>query len=65
MYEENSFGESTARKWFNHFTQGHFGLSNCHNFERQSSFDEDCLNVLIHNNSHQSTRKFTNVTASD
>ena len=57
----NTIGESTARKWFSHFKENHFDVSDTPHPGRPSGFDEDRLNILIHNESHQCTWELVNV----
>ena len=45
---DNAIGESTARKWFSHFKENLFDISDTPSSGRLSGFDEDCLNTLIH-----------------
>ena len=61
VYGENVIGESTARKWLCRFKEGHFDLSDSPRSGRPSGLDEDRLNALIHDDSHQSTRELANV----
>ena len=48
--------ESTARKQFSHFD-----ISDTSRSGRPSGFDEDSLNILIHNDPRQCTRELANV----
>ena len=50
-----------AKKWFSHFKDYHFDISDTPHSERPSEFDEDRLNTLIHNDPCQSTRELANV----
>ena len=55
VYGDNAIGESTASKWFSHFKENHFDISNTPHSGRPSGFDEDRLNILIHNDPCQCT----------
>ena len=62
---DNAIGESMARKWFSHFKEDHFDISDTPRSGRPSGFDEDSLNTLIHIDPCQCTRKLANVIKSD
>ena len=38
---DNAIGESTARKWFSHFKEDRFDISDTRRSRRPSGFDED------------------------
>ena len=61
VYGENAIGESTARKWFSRFKENRFNISDTPRSGRSSGFDEDRLNILIHNDPRQCTRELANV----
>ena len=61
MHGDNAIGESTARKWFSHFKEDYFDISDTPHSGRPSGFDEDRLNTLIYNDPHQCTREMVNV----
>ncbi|XP_021571064.1 uncharacterized protein LOC110596169 isoform X2 [Carlito syrichta] len=61
VYGENAIGESTARKWFCRFKEGHFDLSDSPRSGRPSGFDEDRLNAVLREDPCQSTRELANV----
>lgn len=61
VYGDNAIGESTARKWFSRFKEGHFDTSDTPRSGRPSGFDEARLNRLIHNSPRQSTRELANL----
>ena len=61
VYGDNTFGESTARKWFSRFEEDRFYISDTPRSGRPSGFDEDHLNTLIHNDPHQCSRALANV----
>ena len=61
VYGDNAIGESTARKWFSRFKEDSFDISSIPRSGRPSRFDEDHLNVLIHNDPHECTRELANV----
>ena len=44
---DNTIGESMARKWFPHFKENCFHISDTPHLGRPSGFDEDRLNTLI------------------
>ena len=49
VYEDNTIGESMARKWFSRFKEDGFDISEIPRSGRSSGFDEDRLNTLIQN----------------
>ena len=61
MYGDNAIGESMARKWFSHFKEDCFGISDTPRSGRLSEFDEDSLNTLIHNDPCHCTQELANV----
>ena len=61
VYKDNAIGESTARKWFSRFKEDRFDISDIPRSGRSSGFDEDRLNISIHNDPHQSTGELANV----
>ena len=61
VYGDNDIGESTVRKWFSHFKQDRFDISDTPHSGRSSGFEEDCLNTLIHNDPCQCTRELPTV----
>ena len=48
VYENNAVGESMARKWFSHFKDDCFDISDTPRSGRPLGFDEDRLNTMIH-----------------
>lgn len=60
VYGDNAIGESTARKWFSRFKEGRFDMNDTARTGRPSGFDEDRLNMLIHNDPRQCTRELAN-----
>ena len=48
VYGDNAIGESMARKWFSHFKEDRFDISDTTCSRRPSGFDEDRLNTMIH-----------------
>ena len=60
-YMGTIISESTTRKWFSRFQKDRFDISDTPSSARPSGFDEDHLNTLIHNDSHQCTRELANV----
>ena len=61
VYGENAIGESTARKRFSRFKEDRFDNSDTPHSGRPAGFDEDRLNIIIHNDPHQYTRELANV----
>ena len=61
VFGNNAIGESTARKWFYRFKDDRFNISDTPRSGRPSGFDEDRLNILIHNDPRQCTRELANV----
>ena len=61
VYGDNTIGESTAIKWFYHFKEDRFDISDTLRSGRSSGFDENRLSTLIHNDAHQYTRELPNV----
>ena len=55
MYGDNAIGESTVRKWFSHFKQDRFGISDTRRSRKPSGNNEDHLNPLIHNDPRRCT----------
>ena len=53
MYGDNAIAENTARKWFSHFKEDRFGISDTSRSGRPSRFDEDSSNTLIDNDPRQ------------
>ena len=49
VYEDNAIGRNTARKWFSHFKEDRFDISDIPRSGRPSGFYEDRLKTLIHN----------------
>ena len=62
VYGGNAIGESTARKRFSRFKEHCFDISETSRSGEPSGFDEDHVNILIHNDPRQCTRELTNVT---
>ena len=60
MYGDNAIGESMARKWFSHFKEECFDISDTLRSGRPSVFD-DRLNTLIHNDPRHCTLELANV----
>ena len=58
---DNNIGESMARKWFSHFKEDRFDISETPLSGRTSGFEEDRLNSLIHNDPRQFTRELENM----
>lgn len=54
VYGEDAVRESTTVKWFSSFKKDHFDMNDLPRSGRQSNFDEDCLKILLRNNSQQS-----------
>ena len=50
-----------ARKWFSRFKEDRFDISDTPRSGRSSDFDEDRLNILIHNYPRQYIRELANV----
>ena len=65
MYGGNAIGKTTARKWFSHFKEGRFDISDISSTGRPSGFQDDHLNILIHNYPRQCTRELSNVMNSE
>ena len=61
VYEDNSIGESTARKWFSRLKEDRFNISDTPHSGRPSGFDGDLLNTLIHNGPCKCTRELANL----
>ena len=57
VYGEGVIGKSTARKWFAKFKNGNFDINDMPCSRRPSEFDEDHLNVLLKEESHQTSRE--------
>ena len=53
VYGDNVIGERAAKKWFSLFKEDHFEINDTPRSGRPSEFDEDRLNILIHNDSRQ------------
>ena len=49
IYWDNAIGEGMARKWFSHFKEDRFDISDTPHSGRPSGFEETRLNTLIHN----------------
>ena len=60
-YGDNAIEESMARKWFSHFKEDCFDISDTPRSGRPPVFDEDHLDTLIHNYSRQCSRDLANV----
>ena len=60
MYGDNAIRKSTVRKWFSHFKEDCFDISE--DIQEDLRVDEDRLNTLIHNDPCQCTRKLANAT---
>ena len=58
---DNNIGESMARKWFSRFKEDCFDISDTPHSGRPSGYDEDHLNILIHNDPRQYTGELANV----
>ena len=56
VYGDNAIGEKTATKWFSRFNEDRFEFSDTPRTGRPSGFDEDRLNILMHNDPRQCTR---------
>ena len=61
VYGDTAIGESTGNKWFYHFKEDRFDISDTPPSRRPSGFDEDCLNTLIHIDPCRCTRELANV----
>ena len=61
VYGDNAIVENTARKWFYRFKEDNFDISVTSRSGRASGFDEDRLNILVHNNPCHCTRELANV----
>nr|XP_012234567.1 PREDICTED: histone-lysine N-methyltransferase SETMAR-like [Linepithema humile] len=57
VYGDDSISDSTACKWFLRFKEGNFDLDDAPRCGRPTDFDEDRLNVLIHDDPYQTTRE--------
>ena len=58
---DNAIGDSTARKWFSHFMEDRYDISDTPRTGRLLGFDEICLNTLIYDDPRQCTRELANV----
>ena len=56
LYMDNAIGESTARKWFSHFKEDRFDISDTPRAGRPSWFHECSLNTLMHNDPRRCTQ---------
>ena len=61
VYRDNAIRESTARKSFSRFKEDRFDISDTPCSGRPSGFDEDRLNILIHNDPRKCARELANV----
>lgn len=57
VYGPDSVTVRTAQRWFERFREGNFDLKSTPRSGRPSSFDEDRLNTLIHEDPRQTTRE--------
>lgn len=65
VYGEEAITERTAQKWFQKFREGIFNLDDAPRSGRPSDFDEETLNLLIHEDPRQSTRDLEQATGYD
>ncbi|XP_052831497.1 histone-lysine N-methyltransferase SETMAR-like [Octopus bimaculoides] len=57
VYEEGAIAERTTRDWYAKFKNGNFYLKDAPHSGCPVEFDEERLNQLLHENSHQTTRE--------
>ena len=65
VHGEEAITERTAQKWFQKFREGIFNLDDAPRSGRPSDFDEETLNLLIHEDPRQSTRDLEQATGYD
>ena len=61
LYEDNVIGERMPREWLSSFKEDRFDISDTPRSARPSGFDEDRINLLIHDDPRQCTRELANV----
>lgn len=57
VYGEEAMPVRTAQYWFKRFKDGNFDIKDAARSGRPVEFDEERLNQLLHENSHQTTRE--------
>lgn len=57
VYGEAAITDRAAQKWFSRFRDGNFDLSDADRQGRTPNFDEERLDVLLHENPRQTTRE--------